>query len=593
MKAYPNLIDLVIRHCDSSTACQLAICAKNGRGRAISNTGYSGLTYPEVFALSSQFAMGITDLGIKTDDRVGIFSFNCQEWVIADMGTLMSGIINVPIYPTLSGPEVAYIINDSGMVAIVAQTQDHIRLLESIAPQCPNLRFVIHIVPTTTWDIPAIQAIQFDSLLEIGHHGLSEEHSWLESVRAIPSNAIASIVYTSGTTGNPKGVCLTHANIQSNVEDLLAVTPLNNQDVVLSFLPLSHVFERTVGYYTLLAIGGTIFYAENMNSVAQDMLIVHPTIMISVPRLYEKIQIKIRDNAVGIKRHLLAWAMRQRAESTGWKKCQYWVANTLVFQKIKQKMGGKIRFLVSGGAPLPRQVADFFYAIGLLIIEGYGLTETAPVIACNRVDDFKFGTVGKSLPSQTVTCAPDGELIIKGPNVTPQYWNRPELKSELMIDNEWCRTGDIATIDKDGFITIIDRKKELIVLSNGKKVPPQDIEKRMLTSPLISQALAIGDGHSYLTALIVPNFSALEKILGHKLVVNEGRQILDDPQVNFIYEKEISAATADMANYEKVKKFTVLTNEWSPQTGELTPTLKPKRKVIISNFKSDIEKMYN
>ncbi|MEK6557056.1 MAG: long-chain fatty acid--CoA ligase, partial [Candidatus Margulisiibacteriota bacterium] len=412
---------------------------------------------------------------------------------------------------------------------------------------------------------------------------------------------LASIVYTSGSTGLSKGVQLTHGNFLSNVEDIVGFVAIDERDSVLSFLPLSHVLERTVGYYLLIYIGGSIYYAQSIQTVGEDIKLAQPTVMISVPRLFEKIQSKILNSLHGFSHVIFNWALkvghryhhlRKKGFPTLWLKLPYVLAEKVVFSKIQQKMGGKLRFCVSGGAPLPQSVGEFFEALGICIIEGYGLTETAPVICCNHPDHPKFGTVGKVLRHVTVKLAQDGELLVKGPNVTSGYYKNPDETKLAFTSDGWFCTGDIAQIDEDGYIKIVGRKKELIVMSTGKKVAPQPLEMLLSSSKYVSQVIVVGEGRNYLTALIVPNMSEVDLYLKGRNIVCDQSLLLSHVDTIRLFKELLQMELGDLAPYKQVKKFTLIAKEFTQEDGELTPTLKIKRHVICHRYATEINEMY-
>ncbi len=486
------------------------------------NGAYRGLTFLDAFQRVQSLALGLSKLGVVAGDKVALISHNRFEWAVSDLAILSLGAINVPIYATLTASEIAYMLKDSDAKVVIVETSDQLHKIVKHKQACPGLKEIVLIDATGTNNAEEAAVSFYNDLMTSGALATDpEREAHLDGIDRISHETIASIVYTSGTTGNPKGVVLTHGNFLADVRDILAVIPLSSEDVVLSFLPLSHVFERTAGYYTLLAIGGTIYYAESIDTVRDDIGLAKPTAMISVPRLYEKMQAGILDSLTGIKKNLFFWALKvgqqwhnaltRHGTVPFMLRLKHYVAYRLVYHKIKQRMGGRLRFFVSGGAPLSKDLGRFFSHLGILIIEGYGLTETSPVIACNRVNAYKFGTVGKALPSLDVRLAEDGELIVKGATVMKGYHNLPEETAQVIDDNGFFHTGDIAEIDAEGFIRIVDRKKEIIVLSNGKKVPPQMVELRLTSSKFISQAVVVGENHNYLTALLVPDFIKLNK----------------------------------------------------------------------------------
>jgi len=558
---------------------------------------FHGQSYQTVFNKIDSFSRGLASLGVKAQDRVAIVSSNRPEWAISDLSILSLGAIVVPIYPTLSASEIEYIINDSRAKIAIVESPEQLKYMHHIQQKHPYLKTII-LIESSGEECLSFEEVQNcdQTLARLNLRPLAERatrNAWDE---------LASIVYTSGTTGNPKGVQLTHGNFLSNVQDVIKITPLSSKDVVLSFLPLSHVFERTVGYYTLIAVGGKIYYAESIDKVGDNIRECHPTILVSVPRLYEKIQAKIFDGLHGLKKPIFNWGLkvgrqyhqkRKSNKSHRLLKIKHKLARLLVYKKIQARTGGRLRFFVSGGAPLGRELGAFFENLGLLILEGYGLTETGPIISCNRLDSYKMGTVGQVLPSQTVKLTKDGELLVKGPNVMKGYWNLEEETKKVIDKDGWFHTGDIAEIDEEGFIKIIDRKKEIMVLSNGKNIPPQVIERAIVTNKYIAQIVVIGEGRKYLTALIVPQIHYLKRYI--KRITKKSysdEDIIKLESVKKLYKQVIERRLKEFAPFEHIKYFTLLPNEFSPETGELTPTLKPRRKIISKKYKELIDLMY-
>jgi long-chain acyl-CoA synthetase len=562
---------------------------------------FHGVSFLSCFHDVQGLALGLQGLGIAHGDKVALLSHNRLAWAVSDLAILSLGAINVPIYATLTGPEIAYMLKDSQAKLVIAETSAHLQKIIEHRHLCPELQSIVLI---DTFETAEPGVVFYDQLLAKGRLATDREREHhLDVINKVSREDVASIVYTSGTTGNPKGVVLTHGNFLSNVWGILAAIPLSSEDSVLSFLPLSHVFERTAGYYTLLAIGGTIYYAESIDTVRTDIGLAKPTAVISVPRLYEKMQAGILDSLSGAKKPLFFWALKvgqqwhnaltRRGKIPFGLRFKHFLASRLVYHKVKQRMGGRLRFFVSGGAPLSKDLGRFFSHLGILIIEGYGLTETAPVIACNRVNAYRFGTVGKALLGQDVRLAPDGELIVKGDNVMKGYYRLPKETAEAIDEDGFFHTGDIAEIDAEGFIRIVDRKKEIIVLSNGKKVPPQMVELRLTASKFISQAVVVGENHNYLTALLVPDFIKLQKwAKTRNIETADIPQLLAHKDVQSFYYAVVKKALSELASFEQVKKFLLLPQEFSPELGEVTPSLKLRRKVIYKKFEKEILHLY-
>lgn len=547
------------------------------------------------------YALG--DLGVNPGDRVAIISENRPEWAIADYACLTSGLTDVSVYPTLPAAQIAYILQDSGVVAVFLSTAEQARKLASIRSTLPTLRFVI--------SFDAVEASLADvSMAEFERRGAATEPSdamarHRERAMAVRPEDVATLLYTSGTTGEPKGVMLTHDNIHSNVSSAAEVIPFAGSDVALSFLPLSHILERMAGHYLMFATGTSIAYAESTTTVPANMLEVHPTLMVSVPRLYEKMYAAVIEAGTSgstVKRRIFKWARRIGEEWANAKLAggtpsrilgmKYSIAQRLVFSKLKAKTGGRLRYFVSGGAPLSPEINKFFYAAGLTILEGYGLTETSPVIAVNTPNAFRIGTVGMAIPGVSIAVADDGEILTRGPNVMAGYYNKPELTKEAIDADGWFHTGDIGMLN-DGFLTITDRKKDLLVTAGGKNVAPQPIEARMKRSKFVTEAVLIGDTRKFPMALIVPDFDQLEKWARYKsLSFIDHASLIALPEVQAKMEHETLSGMTDLASFETPKKIALLPEELSVERGELTPTLKVKRRVVDQHYKHLIDAVY-
>ena len=458
---------------------------------------WSRISYDEVFRTTRAAATGLRALGIGRGDAAAILSANRPEWALADYACLCAGVRDVPIYPSLTASQIAYILQDSGARAVFAQDEVQLAKLMEIRHQCPKLRHIIVFDPP---DKTTDGILAWRDFLLLDPEGLSHQAFREEALAARPES-VATILYTSGTTGNPKGVLLTHANIGSNVRVCRTLLDVSDTDTTLSFLPLSHVFQRMVDYL-FFSVGCEIAYARDMLTVAEDLRIVRPTVVASVPRLYERVYNAVT-GAKGVKGLLVGWAMSvglARADALlegrkpgWWTRVRYSLADKLVFGKLRAGVGGRLRFFVSGGAPLSPGINRFFFAAGLQILEGYGLTETSPVTNVNTFEAFRIGTVGKAVPGTEIRIAFDGEICIRGPQVMKGYFNRPEATAEAIDADGWFKTGDIGEIDEDGFLSITDRKKDIIVTAGGKNIAPQPIENRLKLDTYIDQAVMVGD----------------------------------------------------------------------------------------------------
>ena len=556
---------------------------------------YQDISYAELGESVDAFSKGLNALGVQKDDRVAILSENRPEWAITDFGTLKARAVTVPMFSTLTAAQVGYILKDSGSKIICVSTEAQLKKVLSIRDEVPTLEQVI-IFDLIEGEMPE-SVIQFEAVCELD--GEITDH-------AASEDDIATIIYTSGTTGDPKGVMLTHANFIFNLQACKSLIDVSDADVLLSFLPLSHVFERLGGHYVPLFSGAKIAYAESTFTVAQNMGEVSPTVMLSVPRLYETMHDRILravQEGSPLKQKIFHWgvsvgsavssAIQQGKNPSAILQLQQNIANKLVFAKLKAATGGRLRFFVSGGAALPQAIAEFFHAAGILILEGYGLTETSPVISMNHPEGWKFGTVGMPVPGIEVQIAEDGEILTRGPHVMKGYFNNESATAEVIDGEGWFHTGDIGIIDADGFVKITDRKKNIIVLSNGKNVAPQPIESELVQSPFIDQIMLVGNERKNLAALIVPNFDALKAWAAENGVATDDLPtMLKTREVQQQIQSDIRSRLTDFADFEQVRRFTLLEKEFSQEADEMTPTLKLKRNVIIERYGDAIEEMY-
>ena len=551
-----------------------------------------------------ELSLGLGGLGIERGDRVALLSENRPEWAYADMATLCLGAIDVPIYPTLTPAQILYVLKDSEAKAAFVSTPAQAQKVMAVKDQAPGLRHVIGMEEGASFP-PGVIALE--EIRARGRKELAARPTVVEErSREVRPDDLATIIYTSGTTGDPKGVMLTHANIVFNVKaSTAAFDGLDRSDVALSFLPLCHIFER-MAEYLMLHHGVTIAYAEGVDQVVANMAEVRPTLMCSVPRFYEKVHARVQEKVAGdppLRQRIFRWALKVGGEFFQCRvrgtrpgpllRAKHLLADRLVFQKIRARVGGRIRVFVSGGAPLPKEVAEFFGAAGLLILEGYGLSETSPVIAVNLPDAVRPGTVGRPIPGVEVTIAPDGEILTRGPHVMKGYFRKPEATAAAIDAEGYFHTGDIGHLDADGFLVITDRKKDLIVTSGGKKVAPQPIENRLKTNPFVSEVVIVGNRRNFPAALVVPNFETLEGWARQQgLPFTSRDELAARPEVVAHYEKLIQELTPDLAQFEKIKKIALLPNEFTLEAGELTPTLKVRRRVVEEKYKDVIDRLY-
>jgi long-chain acyl-CoA synthetase len=545
------------------------------------------------------YGRGLIAQGIEVGDRVAIMAPNSPEWVYADQGAMSIGAVTVPVYHTERIDALLHILRDSKSRVLFIRSILLAKELADRLKDVPELKQVILLGGGYEQD-------RFLSLTDFLTRGIPEGREKLNRrLEAGQSQDLATLIYTSGTTGPPKGVALTHANILENVKAALTVFDIGPHDSCLSFLPLSHVFERIDGYYLMLLQGSVIAYAESIDTVPQNLVEVQPTIVISVPRLYEKMYARVMERVLdgpAVKKQLFFAALKiggaysktilAKETPDRFLKFGIAVARRLVFSKLHQKLGGRLRFFISGGAPLVQNVAEFFHAAGIPIYEGYGLTETGAGISANSDGNMRLGSVGKAFPGTEIKIADDGEILLRGPGIFKGYWNLPEQTAEA-FDDGWFKTGDIGEVDADGFLSITDRKKDLIVTAGGENVAPQFLENLCKTDKYLSNAMVYGDRKPYLIALLVPNFDNLEKYAKFKGLdyLNECG-LIGHPRILDLIRRRLDRLQAGLPAYKQIKRFTLLSRDFSGIEGEVTPTLKIKRKVVATRFDKLIEGMY-
>ncbi len=551
-------------------------------------------------------SLGLDALGLEPGDRVAIVSDSRPEWVIADLAVLSAGAVTVPVYPTLSAPQLWFILSESGArFAIVSDEAQAAKIVEG-NPGASALQAVI-VMDGTAQGGP-FRVLTLADVVALGEKALASEPRAADRFRdraaTVRQDTLATIVYTSGTTGDPKGVMLTHGNIVSNIVSTQGWIGLDATDRILSFLPLSHVFERVVLFRCLLD-GVSVYFTETMTTIARDLQRVKPTVMTGVPRAWEKFYATIQDGLnrlSGPRKALAAWGIRVGYEYVRLRfagleapltlRVKRAVADRLVFAKIRKATGGRLRFLVSGSAPLSVKVAEFFFAINLPILEAYGLTESSPGISANSLDAPQLGTVGRALPGVEVTIARDGEILVRGPNVMQGYYRRPEATAETLAGG-WLHTGDIGQLSDDGYLKITDRKKDLIVTSGGKKIAPQPLENLLKADPLISEAVLIGEQRRFPAALLVPDFAKLEaRVEAMKLGAASRAELVRHPEVLRLYQDVLDRLNGSLAQFERVKRFALLPSEFTMERGELTPTMKVRRQVVEQRWRPLIDTIY-
>ena len=536
-------------------------------------------------------ARALRDWGIAKGDRVAILSENRPEWTIADFACLLIGAVVVPVYTTLTGEQTAYILRDSGARVIFVSNDKQLQKVQSIQSQTAVGRIVV---------MDAVETAHAVHLQRLMHDGPKERDAQFDSAaRTVVPDDLATIIYTSGTTGTPKGAMLTHGNMASNIAHSLSGFTIRGGEISISFLPLSHVTARHVDL-AMLFRGVTLAYVSVLDQLPQALLEVRPTIFVGVPRVYEKIHGQVDAKAKGFpKKWIYRWALSvgrahraevladRRPTSLAWKLC-----DRLVYSKVRAGMGGRAEVFISGGAPLGRELAEWYADIGIRIDEGYGLTETSPVIAVNSPQAHKLGTVGKTLPNIEVRIAEDGEILVRGPSVFKAYWNRREETQAALTDG-WFKTGDIGNIDADGYLSVTDRKKDLIKTSGGKFIAPQPIENSLKLNPLVGTAAILGDRRKFASVLISPNFVALEEWARENEIPSASRaELVVNPKVQALYEGIVEGTNQNLARFEKLKRVLLVPDEFTADNGALTPTMKLRRRVIEERYRKQIDEMY-
>ncbi|MCA9521605.1 MAG: long-chain fatty acid--CoA ligase [Myxococcales bacterium] len=564
------------------------------------------ITWTEFGHRVRRAGLGLCSLGVEPKDRVAILSENRPEWAIADIATLSIGCADAPIYATNTPDQVAYVIQDSGSKVVFVSDHGQLDKVLQVLDRCESLTHVVSFVALPSGrDLPD-HVITLEALYELGDN--YDDPSELERRQGlVTEDDLLTLIYTSGTTGEPKGVMLTHGNIMSNLRMIDAVTDIRETDEALSFLPLSHSFERTAGYYIVLYKGGLINYAESIPKLVENIAEVRPTLMCSVPRIFEKVYTKFMvqvEEAQGLKKTIMDWALKVGTQVSGHRErkepvpylleLQYTLAHKLVFSKLSDKLGGRIRFFVSGGAPLSGKIARFFHAAGMTILEGYGLTETAPVLTVNRLGDYKFGSVGKPVPGVTIKLAEeDGEILAKGANIMKGYYGKPEETREVLSEDGWFSTGDIGEFDENGFLTITDRKKDLIKTAGGKYIAPQKIENALKLERLIEQVNVIGDQRPYCIAMLVPDYVELEAWCESRGISSKNRdELVKNPTVVSEFQASVDRVNSKLARYETIKRFLIVAEPFSQENDQLTPKMSVRRKVVNKVYADQIDALY-
>jgi long-chain acyl-CoA synthetase len=569
-----------------------------------SNGAWQAISADEMQKRARWIALGLYSLGVRRGDRVALLSESRVEWVLADQGCIFAGAVSVPVYPTLTPPQVGYILNDCGARTLLVSTRAKFEEVAAVIRECVAIEKVVIFEPD------ALSGSSVLSLAELEERGraLETERPELseELARAASPEDLATIIYTSGTTGEPKGVMLTHANMVSNLIDSSDHFKFAERDSALSVLPLSHIFERqAMNMY--LHHGMSVYFGEALEKIGDNLREVHPTVFVGVPRIYEKILARVHERALAkgkLNGAFCNWAIeigKQWAQLKAssqpipfWLALRHRLADAPVYAKWRKAMGDRIRIFVSGGASLSNDVALAFAGAGLPIVQGYGLTETSPVITAGRLDDNRIGTAGRPIRNVEVRLATDGEIETRGPHVMRGYWNKPEATRAVFTEDGWFKTGDIGSLDGEGYLTITDRKKELLKTSGGKYIAPQPIEQLIKSSRFVSQVVVIGNDRKFASALIVPDWEQLESYAKLKgLNLGRREEFCRHPKIIDLFERQIAARTQNLAQFEKIKRIALLDQELTVEGGELTPTLKVKRRVVDQKYRDVIDRIYS
>ena len=570
------------------------------------NGVWHGMSWEEYYSQAKQLGLGLYSLGVRKGDRVSILSQNRLEWIIADMGILGIGAVTIPIYPTVPAGEVGYINGNSDATVYIAEDKTAVEHGIETLKDCPELMKIV-VIDTKDVDMSDPMLMSFDDLKELGRQLEQQETGLFEMLTdAVEPEDLATFVYTSGTTGHPKGAMITHKNILAVITALDEMHWADDTDVAVAFLPLCHVFQRVAGHFFAMRTGVYTYYSEDFNSIVEDIQTKRPTVLLAVPRVCEKVYARILGQAKQeppYKQLIFNWAVGVGARYSRLKEkkraippvlqIQYRVAYKLVFQKLQNALGGRLRWMVAAGAPLSRDIADFFNAAQVFLIEGYGMTECSAPATLNRLDEYKFGTAGKPLSCNRIKIAPDGEILIKGDNVIQGYWKMPEQTKEAFTNDGWLMSGDIGHLDEDGYLIITDRKKDLIITAGGKNIAPQNIENLFKRDPLFEQVVVIGDRRHYLVALFNLNqeeSARLAKATG--IAFNEPADLFEQDAFKHVVDGHVDKLNDKLARVETIKYYRIVKNTFSEATGELTPSLKVKRKVVMSKYKDLIDAMY-
>lgn len=568
-----NLVELLFKSVKEHSARECICFKRSGE--------YQAVTYGELWETILQLRSGLSALGVKAGDKVAILSGNCPEWVVCDFALLALGAVVVPVYPTLADGQVAYILQNSDVSFVFVEDARQLDKIKNYGTEQLKHIILLHDDVTTTDG----RISSYTRVLTSGHLEESVD------LGMIPEDQLATIVHTAGTSGTPRGVMLSHKNLVSNVQASLSVFPIQVTDITLSYLPLSHIFARTVEEFAMLFTGATVAYAEGIDTIQEDLKQVRPTIFVTVPRLLEKVYTRI-DTRLAKSPPVIRSIVRRDLTNPHRSGLASRVADWLVYRKVRQGFGGRVRFIVSGGAGLSVDIARFYNRAGIPIFEGYGMTEAAPVITVNTIEAHRPGTVGIPIPGVEVRLAEDGELLVRGPNVMLGYYKDPAETSLTMTSDGWLRTGDIAAIDTDGYVKIVERKKNILVLSTGKNVAPSPIEKAIALSAFIAAAILVGDGRKYVTCLISPDYQAIRSLVERLGLSDNPDTWIHDASFRHFIAAEIATAVQGFAPFEQPKRAALLPAELTVEEGDLTPKLEVRTKFVRAKYAHIIESMY-
>ncbi len=564
------------------------------------NGKWSTVTWLDAEEAIKKIALGLQVLGVKKGDMVALFASTRMEWTLCDLAILSLGAVTVPIYHSNTSDQAAYIIQNSGSRFVFVENKNLHQKIQSEIPNLPQLEKIILMSGSVDPDEITFSLEQLQKLGSQGH-----EEDWKKGIENIAPTQIATLVYTSGTTGPPKGAVLTHGNFLSELDACLQLFEITDHEISIVFLPLAHIFARVMQFFHL-RVGFTQAYAESIDKLVDNIGEIKPHFFVAVPRIFEKVHERVLQQVEAgspLKKAIFTWATAVGREISLKKQNKKWIgpvlqaqgllASQLVFGKLRKRLGGRVRYTVSGGAPLAKDIAEFFHAAGIMIMEGYGLTETTAAINCNTLYDYKFGTVGQKIKSVEEKIAPDGEIMVRGPVVFQGYYKDAEATKQVLSEDKWFKTGDIGEFDEEGFLKITDRKKDIIVTAGGKNIAPQNIESILKQVPFISQAVVLGDRRKYLTSLITLSRESVEDY-ARKASIHFGdyKELTHHPKIYELIKKAIEEKNKTLASYESIKRFAILENDFSQETGELTPTLKVKRKFVGEKYRDVIDQLY-